>query len=96
MAIARAKLVDLTVTRWRHSDVNDSRTPLGASWPLHVTPSDQGTLPIQAEHYVMLLDWTERELRVDKRGAIPDHLTSVVDKLGLNRSNWVETVRCFG
>ena len=35
--------------------------------------SDQGFLPIEAEHYVMLLDWTGRELRADKRGAIPDH-----------------------
>jgi hypothetical protein len=44
----------------------------------------------------MLLDWTGRELRADKRGAIPDHLALIVDRLGHNRSNWVETVRGFG
>ena len=44
----------------------------------------------------MLLDWTGRELRADKRGAIPDHLAPIVERLGLNRSNWVETVRGFG
>ncbi len=44
----------------------------------------------------MLLDWTGRELRADKRGAIPDHLAPIVDGLGINRSNWVETVRGFG
>ncbi len=44
----------------------------------------------------MLLDWTGRELRSDKRGAIPDHVAPIVDRLGLNRSNWVETVRGFG
>jgi hypothetical protein len=44
----------------------------------------------------MLLNWTGRELRADKRGAIPDHLALIVDRLGLNRSNWVETVRGFG
>jgi hypothetical protein len=43
-----------------------------------------------------LLDWTGRELRAEKRGAIPDHLAPIVDRLGLNRSNWVETVRGFG
>ena len=43
-----------------------------------------------------MLGWTERELRVDKRGAIPDHLAPIMDRLGLNRSNWVETVRGFG
>jgi hypothetical protein len=61
-----------------------------------VRASDQGFLPIQVEHYVMLLDWTGRELRADKRGAIPDHLAPIMDRLGLNRSNWVETVRGFG
>ena len=40
----------------------------------------------------MLLDWTGRELRADKRGAIPNHLAPIMDRLGLNRSNWVETV----
>jgi hypothetical protein len=34
--------------------------------------SDQGFLPIEAEHYFMLLDWTGRQLRAGKRGAIPD------------------------
>ncbi len=63
---------------------------------LHVRASDQGFLPIQVELYVMLLDWTGRELRADKRGAIPDHLAPIMDRLGLNRSNWVETVRGFG
>jgi len=58
--------------------------------------SDQGFLPIEAAHYVMLLDWTGRQLRADKRGAIPDHLACILDRLGLNRSNWVETVRGFG
>ncbi len=45
---------------------------------------------------VMLLDWTGRELRADKREAIPDHLAPIVERPGLNRSNWVETVRGFG
>jgi len=63
---------------------------------LRARASDQGFLPIQVEHYVLLLDWTGRELRADKRGAIPDHLLPIVERLGLNRSNWVETVRGFG
>ena len=71
-------------------------TPVWALRRLHVRASDQGFLPIQVEHYVMLLDWTGRELRADKRGAIPDHLAPIVDRLGINRSNWVDTVRGFG
>ncbi len=45
---------------------------------------------------VMLLDWTGRELRRDKRGAIPDELAPILDRLGVDRSNWVETVSDFG
>jgi hypothetical protein len=70
--------------------------PDGALRRLHVRASEQGFLPIQVEHYAMLLDWTGRELRADKRGAIPDHLAPIMDRLGLNRSNWVDTVRGFG
>jgi len=76
----------------------DSGPTSGVAAPrrLHARASDQGFLPIEVEHYVMLLDWTGRELRADKRGAIPDHLAPIVERLGLNRSNWVETVRGFG
>jgi REP element-mobilizing transposase RayT len=61
-----------------------------------VRASDQGYLPIEVEPYVRLLDWTGRELRADKRGAIPDHLAPIMQRLGLDQSNWVETVRHFG
>ena len=47
----------------------------------HPTP---GFLPITIEHYANLLDWTGRELRADKRGAIPDHLAPIMERLGLN------------
>jgi hypothetical protein len=40
--------------------------------------------------------WTGRELRADKCGSIPDHLAPILERLGLNRSNWVETERRFG
>ncbi len=70
--------------------------PIAAPRRLHVRASDKGFLPIQVEHYAMLLDWTGRELRADKRGTIPDHLAPIMERLGLTRSNWVETVRGFG
>ncbi len=58
--------------------------------------SDQGFLPIEIKKYLMLLAWTGRVLRRDKRGATPDHLAPILDRLGLERSHWVETVRDFG
>jgi hypothetical protein len=77
-------------------DGSEPAAPVEAPRRLNVRASDQGFLPIRVEHYVMLLDWTGRELRADKRGAIPEHLAPIVDRLGLNRSNWVETVRGSG
>jgi hypothetical protein len=44
----------------------------------------------------MLLDWTGRAIREDKRGAIPDNLAPLLDRLGLDQSNWVKTVLEFG
>ncbi len=44
----------------------------------------------------MLLDWTGREIRENKCGAIPDNLAPILDRLGLDRSNWVKTVRECG
>ena len=44
----------------------------------------------------MLVDWTGREIRENKWGAIPDNLAPNLDRLGLDRSNWVKTVREFG
>jgi REP element-mobilizing transposase RayT len=63
---------------------------------LRARASDQGFLPIETRKYIMLLDWTGRELRRDKRGAIPENLAPILDRLGVDRSNWVNTVRDFG
>ena len=64
--------------------------------PLPARASDQGFLPIETSKYVMLLDWTGREIRRDKRGAIAEDLAPILDRLGVDRSNWVDTVRDFG
>jgi REP element-mobilizing transposase RayT len=58
--------------------------------------SDQGFLPIETQKYIMLLDWTGRAIREEKRGAIPDNLAPILDRLGLDQSNWVKTVLEFG
>ena len=49
--------------------------------------SDQGFLPIDTQKYVMLLDWTGREIRENKCGAIPENLAPILDRMGLDRSN---------
>jgi hypothetical protein len=43
-----------------------------------------------------LLDWTGRQVRQDKRGAIPAGLAPILDRLQLSRETWIETVQHFG
>jgi hypothetical protein len=71
-------------------------SPPVAYLPFRRISRRDGLSQIVVEDNVMLLDWPGRELRTDKRGAIPDHLAPILERLGLNRSNWVETVRGFG
>jgi hypothetical protein len=96
VAIAVADAVGASQARADSGRTSSVAGRVAAPRRLHARASDQGFLPIEVEHYAMLLDWTGRELRADKRGAIPDHLAPIVERLGLNRSNWVQTVRGFG
>jgi hypothetical protein len=58
--------------------------------------SEKGFLSISLGAYLELLDWTGRQLRSDKRGSIPEHLSPILTRLGLNTSLWCEVVREFG
>jgi hypothetical protein len=58
--------------------------------------SDKGFLPIELDKYLVLLDWTGRQLRATKRGAIPDQLAPILERLGVISDDWIETVREFG
>jgi hypothetical protein len=58
--------------------------------------SDRGFLPMTQRQYLELLDWTGRQVRRDKRGAIPADLAPIFDRLQLSRETWVETVQHFG
>ena len=46
--------------------------------------------------YLQLVDWTGRAVREDKHGAIPTDLQPIFHRLGLNESQWLETVQHFG
>lgn len=58
--------------------------------------SDRGFLPISVQKYLRLLDWTGRELRRGKRGAIPRELASIFERLCIRDDHWLETVRHYG
>ena len=58
--------------------------------------SNRGCVPISLGDYLVLLDWTGRQIVNGKRGRIPSTVSPILERLGLDRSAWVETVRRFG
>ncbi len=43
-----------------------------------------------------VLDWTGRQLRRDKLGAIPEHLALILSRIGLDARAWCDVVQKFG
>ena len=58
--------------------------------------SDRGFLPMTLDEYLELLDWTGRQVRSDKRGAIPAELRPILERLQINADAWVDTIERFG
>ena len=48
------------------------------------------------EDYLRILDWTGRQVRSDKRGAIPSELRPILERLGVRSQCWVDCVQNFG
>ena len=58
--------------------------------------SSDELLTLTLDEYLSLLDWTGRQIRQGKRGAIPDHLAPILDRLNVQPAGWVEVVVNFG
>jgi hypothetical protein len=52
-------------------------------------------LSYSLDEYLQVLDWTGRQLRSDKRGAIPADLPPILDRLGLQEKAWLACIRDF-
>jgi hypothetical protein len=59
-------------------------------------PSRKGFLSISLDEYLALLDWTGRCIKTGKRGAIPQSLKPIMERLEIDVENWVDTVLSFG
>jgi hypothetical protein len=57
--------------------------------------SDKGFLPLELDDYLQLLDWTGRQVRRDKRGAIPSTLAPILKRLRIASDTWVDMVLNF-
>ena len=63
--------------------VNPSKVPL------------QPVLPTTLHHYLALVDWTGRQVKKGKRGHIPNDITPILSRLGVDEKEWVRTVMEF-
>ena len=52
-------------------------------------------LPFRLTDYLELVDWSGRILREDKRGAIPEHLPPILQRLNMDATQWLYLARHF-
>jgi hypothetical protein len=58
--------------------------------------SNKGCLPMSFGEYLDLLDWTGRQLRADKRGAIPQDLAPILERLQIGgEEGWLQLMGRF-
>jgi REP element-mobilizing transposase RayT len=73
--------------------------PLPDSWLCPITTSDSTStasiLDLKLDDYLRLVDWTGREIREDKRGAIPADLAPILDRLKVDPDHWLRIVTSF-
>jgi len=56
----------------------------------------KGCLPMSFVEYLNLLDWTGRQLRADKRGAIPQDLAPILERLQIGgEAGWLQLMGQF-
>ena len=53
-------------------------------------------LDLPLDDYLELLDWTGRQLREDKRGAIPAKLAPILQRLQIRETGWLLATKNFG
>ena len=57
--------------------------------------SNKGILSMGLGDYLQLLDWTGRQIRTGKRGAMPENLQPMFERLGISAEMWVDCVVNF-
>jgi len=47
-------------------------------------------IPMHLADYIELVDWTGRQIRPDKRGAISETAPPILSRLGIEQGNWLQ------
>ena len=54
------------------------------------------TIPIGQQDYLQLIDWTGRQIRLEKRGHIPSVLPLILDRLSIEGNHWIDEMQHYG
>jgi len=57
--------------------------------------TNRGCLFMSLDQYLQLVDWTGRQLRLDRTGQIPPHLESIISRLDCSIETWMDLVKNF-
>jgi hypothetical protein len=60
-----------------------------------VTIQEQFGILFSLKDYLQLVDTTGRMIRTDKRGAIPINLPPILERLSINRQQWLQQSQQF-
>ena len=52
-------------------------------------------IPFNLAYYLELVDWSVRIMREDKRGYIPDHLPTILQRLDMDATHWLYLPKNF-
>ncbi len=92
----RQRIHQIQQTRSTHSPNNPTAQPGNllpfAGYPHAEMPKG---LPFLLTDYLELVDWTGRQLREDKRGAIAEHLPEILPRLQLDQKHWLYLTQHF-
>jgi len=76
------------------NDKSDSKNRSIALIPFDPTNSDHH-LPMDLHDYLELVDWTGRAIASNKKGSIPEHLPKILDRLGIEKENWLNVLTTY-
>ena len=57
---------------------------------------NRSAVPMNYQEYLLLIDWTGRALRPDKRGVITGNQPLTLETIGLSPNDWVREMRYYG
>jgi hypothetical protein len=76
--------------------LDESGPPGAAPSDLPTRCSDKGVLPVTLAEYLLLLDWTGRQVVGNKSGSIPESLAPILIRLGIDTDQWLDLSTRFG